>query len=160
MSWVFTSLLCSRQTSVTYFCIHHQCSPFTAHVKWLIPDLSSFPPATPPTPPPPKGEIRLEMENKELPREEKAITVRTDVQPNAKNSISLKRKGQKQKQKAFHSLSICNGLIAAEWKQSSCVPVTPLFVLWKGSVEPSKWGEKRAAPTCLKHESSSTVIYT
>lgn len=48
-----------------------------------------------------KVEIRLEMENKELPSEEKVIMVWTDVQPNAKNSMSLGIKRTETKQKAF-----------------------------------------------------------
>lgn len=66
---------------------------------------------------------RLQMENKELPSEEKAIMVWPDVQSNAKNSVSHTKK----KQKAFHLLPIHNGLTGVEWKRSSCMLTIPLF---------------------------------
>ena len=77
-----------------------------------------------------------------------------------------KTKQNKTKQKTFHSLYIRNGLSAAEWKRSSCMPTTPPFVfrvLWKGNEEcrvnrKKGIGLSRAALTCHKHELSSTVI--
>lgn len=58
------------------------------------PGIVFFPPATHPLSLMVKSDRgRLQMENKELPGEEKAIMVWPDVQPNAKNSISrLKHK--------------------------------------------------------------------
>lgn len=143
----------------------------TANVKWLIQVSSSFSPATPP--PPSNGEIRLQMENKELPSEEKAIMVWPDVQPNAKNSIShWKDKEQKQnKRPPIPYPFVMAWLLPSGSGPPACQRHHFLFECcergaWSrvnGNNNKNKKTKKgkglsRAALTCLKHESSSTVF--
>lgn len=74
--------------AISGFIVNVLPASLAAHMRWLIQELSSSP-LLHPLPLMVKSDGgRLQMENKELPSEEKAIMVWPDVQPNAKNSIS------------------------------------------------------------------------
>lgn len=122
-----------------------------------------FPPLHPPRS---NGEIRLQMENKELPSEEKAIMVWPDVQPNAKNSIShWKNKEQKQNKRPSTPYPF---VMAWLLPSGSSPPACQRYHFLFECCERGAWswvngggggkGLSRAALTCLKHESSSTVF--
>lgn len=102
---MFHFFLCSKQKvpwqAISGFILNVLHASLAAHMRWLIQELSSFP-LLHPLPLMVKSDRgRLQMENKELPSEEKAIMVWPDVQPNAKNSISHQKKQKQNKTKGL-----------------------------------------------------------
>lgn len=169
---IFHYFLCSRQKvpwqAISGFILSVLHASLAAHTKWLIQELSSSP-LLHPLPLMVKSDRgRLQMENKELPSEEKAIMVWPDVQPNAKNSISHQKKKttkkntetKQNKRPPIPSPFVMAWLLPSGSNPPACQQYHYLFFecCERGARSRVNGKKVRTVRTCHKHESSSTVI--